>query len=313
MKVYWILTLFLTGAYSGFVALNHPTSLPGSCGDKVVWRKIFPIKATIAECQIKKCIIKESFQERFTVIPEKNCSLFIKSAKRNDRGEYVCSCNGFERNVNLEVVVTINMTAVEMGNITLPCSGDTQRDVRDVTWLYNEQKVLHYTANGATKPGDGYEGRVSLTDDGFKDGDVSLTISGVRQTDAGIYRCFLNDETIEGDPHAYILHVIEKLNSTGGNQTEGNNNEKPTYIGLILLFSLIICFLLILLCRKKMASPTVDTTDSEPVQESGQKHSTRPFYSGDETYELSNLRMNVNNDHSNSSGSKPELTKKVDD
>ncbi len=40
-----------------------------------------------------------------------------------------------------------------------------------------------------------------------------------------------------------------------------------------------------------MASPSVETTDHEPVQESDQKLSTHPFYPGDEIYEQSNLRM----------------------
>ncbi len=99
------------------------------------------------------------------------------------------------------------MTAVELGNITLPCYADTQSGVRDVTWLHNEQNALHYTANGNTNPGDGYEDRVSLTEDGFRDGDVSLTITGVQKRDAGLYRCFVQEKNIKGYPHAYMLHV----------------------------------------------------------------------------------------------------------
>ncbi len=105
------------------------------------------------------------------------------------------------------------MTAVELGNITLPCYADTQSGVRDVTWLHNEQDALHYTANGATNPGDGYEDRVSLTEDGFRDGDVSLTITGVQKRDAGLYRCFVHDENTKGYPHAYMLHVNGKTSS----------------------------------------------------------------------------------------------------
>ncbi|KAL1273554.1 hypothetical protein QQF64_026368 [Cirrhinus molitorella] len=209
MMMYWIFALFLTGVSSVSVVLNHPTSLPCGCKEKVVWSKTVPIEATVAECQKKNCVIMERFKERFTVMHEENYSLFLKSAKYNDLGQYMCSCDGFVRQVKLEVVVPVNMTAVELGNITFPCYADTQRDVRDVMWLHNEQKVLHYTVNGATKPGYVYEGRVSLPDDGFRDGDVSLTITGVQRTDAGLYRCFLHDETIEGYPHAYMLHVID--------------------------------------------------------------------------------------------------------
>ncbi|XP_042613163.1 uncharacterized protein LOC109057808 [Cyprinus carpio] len=210
MKIYWILALFLTGTSSVSVVLNHPTSLPcGNC-ENVVWRKIFPIEATVADCQKRKCIIKESFRQRFNVMHEENNSLFLKSAKYNDLGQYVCSCDGIDKHVNLEVVVPINVTVVELRNVTLPCYADTQSGVSDVTWLHNEKKALYYTTKGAPIPGLGYEERVSLTEDGDRDGDVSLTITGVQQTDAGLYRCFVRDETAKGYPHAYMLHVISK-------------------------------------------------------------------------------------------------------
>ncbi|XP_050965011.1 uncharacterized protein LOC127164904 isoform X3 [Labeo rohita] len=298
-----------TGAYSVSVVLNHPTSLPCDCGEQVEWKKTFPIEATIAKCQKEKCIIEEHFQERFAVTPEKNYSLFLTSAKYNDLGQYVCSCDGFVKSVKLEVVVPINVTAVELENVTLPCYADTQRDVRDVTWLHNEQNVLHYTENGATNPGDDYEGRVSLTDDGFRDGDVSLTITGIQKRDAGLYRCFVHKENTKGEPHAYMLHVKEKFTSAGGNQTEGSNNEKPPHIGLILslsLFLFIICFFLILLwCKKMAASPTEETADREPIPESDQKLSTRPFFTGDEPYELPNWRKN---DYSHSNNENTDST-----
>uniref|UniRef100_A0A8C1PMH9 Ig-like domain-containing protein n=1 Tax=Cyprinus carpio TaxID=7962 RepID=A0A8C1PMH9_CYPCA len=108
------------------------------------------------------------------------------------------------------IYLPINVTVAELGNVTLPCYADTQSGGSDVTWLHYEQKALHYTAVGATIPGLGYEERVSLTEDGYRDGDVSLTITGVNQTDAGLYRCFVRDETDRGYPHAYMLHVIGK-------------------------------------------------------------------------------------------------------
>ncbi len=113
---------------------------------------------------------------------------------------------------NSSIIAVLNKT-VELGNVTLPCYADTQSGVRDVTWLHYEQNALHYTENGATNPGDGYEDRVSLTEDGFRDGDVSLTITGVQKRDAGLYRCFVHDENTKGYPHAYMLHVNGKTSS----------------------------------------------------------------------------------------------------
>ncbi|XP_059405330.1 uncharacterized protein LOC132140559 isoform X5 [Carassius carassius] len=220
MKTYWILALFLTGVSSITVVLYQPASLPCCSGEKVVWRKTFPIEATVAECLKQKCIIKDLFQERFSVKREKNHPLFLKAAKYNDLGQYECSCDGFIKLIKLDVVVPMNMTVEELGNVTLPCYADTQSGVRDVTWLHNEQRALHYTTNRASIPGLGYEERVSLTEDGFRDGDVSLTITGVHQTDAGLYRCFVRDETDRGYPHAYMLHVIKGITHSGNSREQ---------------------------------------------------------------------------------------------
>ncbi|XP_052413770.1 uncharacterized protein LOC127958814 isoform X7 [Carassius gibelio] len=282
--VYWILLGFigiigsLTGVSSITVVLNQRASLPCCSGEKVVWRKTVPIEATVAECLKQKCIVKDPFQERFAVKSEKNHSLFLNPAKYNDLGQYECSCDGFIKLIKLDVVVPMNMTVEELGNVTLPCYADTQSGVRDVTWLHNEQNALHYTTDRGSIPGLGYEERVSLTEDGFRDGDVSLTITGVHQTDAGLYRCFVQDETDRGYPHAYMLHVIKKLTGAGEDQNEGTCEEKLTCIGLIFSFLLFICFLLLLLFRcKKAASLTLESPESKSVQKSVQKQSTHPF------------------------------------
>ncbi len=86
------------------MVLYHPTSLPCCSGEKVVWRKIFPIEVIVAECQKDKCVVTESFRERFAVMHEKNYSLLIKSAKYNDQGQYMCSCDDSDKQVILEVV-----------------------------------------------------------------------------------------------------------------------------------------------------------------------------------------------------------------
>ncbi len=86
------------------MVLDHPTSLPCGCGEQVLWRKTLPIKATVAECIKEKCVVTESFKERFAVMHEKNYSLFTKSAKYNDLGKYECICEGFINKVNLEVL-----------------------------------------------------------------------------------------------------------------------------------------------------------------------------------------------------------------
>lgn len=100
-----------------------------------------------------------------------------------------------------------NKSVVETDNITLKCYAV---NAKDVTWMHDNERVLHFKTDGSINPGKGYEGRASLAKDCFKTGDLSLTIAGVRIEDAGIYRCFVDDETVKGNPHACVLLVNGK-------------------------------------------------------------------------------------------------------
>ncbi|KAL0173288.1 hypothetical protein M9458_033599, partial [Cirrhinus mrigala] len=97
------------------------------------------------------------------------------------------------------------------------------RNAKDVTWLHNTEKVLHSKMHGSINASKDYEGRASLAKDCFNTGDLSLTIAGVRKGDAGIYRCFVDDETVKGIPDASVLHVNE-THSSPGDQTDCNCN-----------------------------------------------------------------------------------------
>lgn len=94
-----------------------------------------------------------------------------------------------------------------MHNITLDCYA---ANVNDVTWLHKDEIVLHYKKDGTIIPGKGYERRVSLEKNCLKTGNLSLTITEVRKTDAGLYLCLTDDETTKGYPHTYLLHVNGK-------------------------------------------------------------------------------------------------------
>lgn len=100
-----------------------------------------------------------------------------------------------------------NVHMAGMDKITLKCFA---ANANDVTWLHNYDRVLHHKKEGSVNPGTGYEGRVSLEKNCFKTGDLSLTITEVRKTDDGLYRCFVDDETTKGYPHAHRLHVNGK-------------------------------------------------------------------------------------------------------
>lgn len=74
------------------------------------------------------------------------------------------------------------------------------------------RKFLLYThENRSVTTEEATAGRFMMSVEGFLDGDLSLNISSVHQSDAGIYQCLINDETQEGEPRAVLLKVVGKF------------------------------------------------------------------------------------------------------
>lgn len=97
--------------------------------------------------------------------------------------------------------------ALEGENVTLPCYGDTRYDVKDVKWNKDGHRVLLYTpANRSVTT----ESRFTMSVEGFLDGDLSLHISPVHPSDAGLYQCLIHDESQDGEPGAVLLKVEGK-------------------------------------------------------------------------------------------------------
>ncbi|XP_051577562.1 uncharacterized protein LOC127454414 [Myxocyprinus asiaticus] len=251
--------------------INQPVILScktSSC-ENVVWSMKFPTEATIAKCHTQTCTFEEGFQGKFTNNKEK---LVLISAKYSNLGFYECVCDGIKHLVKLDILFALKVTAAESEIITLHCYAN---NAKDVTWMHDDKRVLHYTISGSRD----FESRVSVEEDCFKNADLSLTITGVCKTDAGLYRCFANDEAIKGYPHAYMLYVNGKQSSPGGNHTECNSNVaedliiyKWVTVGLVIILALLIVIILYkLYCIKSESQPT-STTDSQPIQEPMYSH-----------------------------------------
>lgn len=229
---------FYKGAFcqsirSGFVLLNQPYTFPGNASGchHAEWRKRPPKDITITTYKNHMCTTEEGFEEEFTC---KDNHLLLKSAKYTDQGPYEFICDGVKTSVILDVLYALNETAEETDSITLKCYA---ADGKDVTWLHYDERVLHYKTGGSVNVSKGFERRASLEKDCFKTGSLSLTITSVHKADAGIYRCFVDDETVKGNSHAYLLQVNEKR-SGPGDQTHSNCNE-ATLIVLTVVFGLI--------------------------------------------------------------------------
>ncbi|KAI2655818.1 hypothetical protein H4Q32_024439 [Labeo rohita] len=240
--------MFCQSIQSDFKLINQLYTFPGNASVclHAEWRKKHPTDATIATYKNRMCAAEKGFEEEFGC--EDN-HLLLKSANYNDQGRYEFICDGVQTQINLDVLYAENKSVVETDNITLKCYAV---NAKDVTWMHDNERVLHFKTDGSINPGKGYEGRASLAKDCFKTGDLSLTIAGVRIEDAGIYRCFVDDETVKGNPHACVLLVNEKRSSPG-DQTDCSCNEAilitlTVVFGLISVISVTCLITIILLC-----------------------------------------------------------------
>ncbi|KAG7324804.1 hypothetical protein KOW79_011120 [Hemibagrus wyckioides] len=130
--------------------VNKPLTLPCSCSGncpEVQWIRFVPDGTIVAQSGM--CPKQQHSQSRYSVSGDTSrgdFSLTISSVAYNDAGSYMCSCNGQSvTEVKLKVIVPTFVKALEGENVTLPCYGDTQHDVKDVKWMKDGHRVLLYT------------------------------------------------------------------------------------------------------------------------------------------------------------------------
>lgn len=74
----------------------------------------------------------------------------------------------------------------------LPCYANTDKRAAESNVIIRWEKDLTLVVkleDGETKFGAGYEGRVSVSEEDYIRGDLSLNIDDVQPSDAGSYRC----------------------------------------------------------------------------------------------------------------------------
>nr|XP_046193150.1 uncharacterized protein LOC124022255 [Oncorhynchus gorbuscha] len=242
------------------VNLKHSVTLPcnATCDIGIVWRIVDG--QDVAKIDQGKLIEGKRFEKRVEI--NKDLSLTISSAVYNDKGSYECVCD--KRNVadvKLDVLVPTEISAHVGDNVTLHCYGSTNKQATDgeiyVQWEKDGQTVLKIDPTNTTF-GPGFIDRTSVTRDGYGEGDLSLTFTGVRSSDQGTYLCFFNQDSKPGYPHGVTLTVNEKRSEPAMIDRE---RSRVPVIGINILLLLIICVLVLLAIHKrKRRQPTVGFT-----------------------------------------------------
>ncbi|XP_058229119.1 uncharacterized protein LOC131342361 isoform X1 [Hemibagrus wyckioides] len=205
------------------VLVNEPVTFPCTCSgnqSEVLWTRFIPRKADIATCHSQTCRIEQRCLRRFSVSGDAsrgNFSMRISSVVYNDAGSYRCTCDkAVATEVKLRVYVPTVIKAIEGENITLPCYGLTHQSVKDVKWMKAGRLFLLFIHNRSVTHEEASADRFMMSVEGFQDGDLSLHINSVQQSDAGFYQCLIHDEAYEGDPRAVLLKVegIQPLTTT---------------------------------------------------------------------------------------------------
>ncbi|KAK3510200.1 hypothetical protein QTP70_027762, partial [Hemibagrus guttatus] len=128
----------------------------------------------------------------------------------NDKGWYIGYCDNSEIcQFHLDVVVSGVYSVCVGENVTLPCYAATDKTIHDndisVQWEKDGRPVVTLK-QGKMSYGPGFEGRALITASQYKNGNLSLTILKVQQSDTGIYSCKHRHEE-PGQPEAVTLRI----------------------------------------------------------------------------------------------------------
>ncbi|KAK2865874.1 hypothetical protein Q7C36_001930 [Tachysurus vachellii] len=126
-------------------------------------------------------------------VREGNVSLTVTSVEYNDRGWYVCSCDG-QKDCDhyLDVLVPTQLTAAIGDKTMVSCYAETDKLTSEsnvnVRWEKDDKLVVKLE-HGEMEFGPGFEERFSVSREDYKRGNLSLTIDDVKSSDAGLYKC----------------------------------------------------------------------------------------------------------------------------
>ncbi|KAK3510199.1 hypothetical protein QTP70_027763, partial [Hemibagrus guttatus] len=195
------------------VNVNDPVLLTcnKSCAGDVKWMFSKRPGLTVSECKSGVCVEGHAFENRTRPV-QGEPSLHLNPVMYNDKGWYIGYCDNSEIcQFHLDVVVSGVYSVCVGENVTLPCYAATDKTIHDndisVQWEKDGRPVVTLK-QGKMSYGPGFEGRALITASQYKNGNLSLTILKVQQSDTGIYSCKHRHEE-PGQPEAVTLRIRE--------------------------------------------------------------------------------------------------------
>ncbi|KAI5088972.1 hypothetical protein C0J45_21544 [Silurus meridionalis] len=196
-------TAFLgaSAASSSTAIVNGSTRLACNTpchGDITVDYAYMGSKILVIRCEQGSCHTGDAFKNR----AQKSAvsSIHLNPVLFSDDGNYIISCNN-------TWLCQQKLDVIE--NVTIQLYARTEKNIADKDIVYQCEKDANPVVKlqkGIVSYGTGYEGRVSVSLDQYRNGDVSLTLLKVQETDAGIIRCtHRHEEAVQ--PEAVDLTV----------------------------------------------------------------------------------------------------------
>uniref|UniRef100_A0A667ZHX9 Ig-like domain-containing protein n=1 Tax=Myripristis murdjan TaxID=586833 RepID=A0A667ZHX9_9TELE len=106
------------------------------------------------------------------------------------------------------ILVPSEKSVLEGEDTLLKCHSMTETAATEPVRWEKDGRLVHqedFASRNTTSSSADFQGRVSVSAGGYRDGDLSLVLRGARKTDQGVYRCFHGGK--KGNPAAVNLTV----------------------------------------------------------------------------------------------------------
>ncbi|KAM9496850.1 coxsackievirus and adenovirus receptor homolog [Clarias gariepinus] len=156
---------------------------------------------------------------------------------------YICAFITCVGSFHAEYWITVNVG----GTVVLPCERtDESKQTLHVSWRHRDNTVFKREGDGVYYSAE-FKGRVDVPKERLHEGDCSLVLTNVRESDAGVYKSYLTQKHTAGSgvQHMSRVEVTVKDNYKvlDGAFMRSNALTNGPHT-LIVVLSLLSCFLL---------------------------------------------------------------------